>query len=78
MEKLIEGFMKTVVFVLFFLVFMLAIGSIMALPVMLIWNYMMPELFGAPYLTFWHAFWGTFLLRTFFTNSDIAGLKRPK
>jgi hypothetical protein len=47
----------------------LMVGTIVAVPVMLIWNYMMPELFGAPYLTFWQAFWGTFLIRMLFTVS---------
>jgi hypothetical protein len=47
----------------------LMVGTLVAIPVMLIWNYMMPELFGAPSLTFWQAFWGTFLIRMLFTVS---------
>lgn len=47
---------------------LLLVGALYALPVMLIWNYMMPELFALPIITFWQAFWGTFLCGLLFKS----------
>jgi len=48
---------------------LLLVGALYAFPVMWIWNYMMPELFALPVLTFWQAFWGTFLCGLLFKSS---------
>lgn len=36
-------------------------GLIAALPVMWIWNYLMPAVFGLTVITYWQAFWMFFL-----------------
>ena len=48
----------------------LVVGLLYALPVMWIWNWMMPELFALPQLTLWQAFWGTFLCGLLFKNTQ--------
>lgn len=35
----------------------LAIGMLFAFPIMFLWNYVMPAIFGLPTITFWQAFW---------------------
>ena len=49
---------------------LLLVGALYAFPVMWIWNYMMPELFALPVLTFWQAFWGTFMCGLLFKSSS--------
>lgn len=41
----------------------LLIGSLFAFPILWIWNYVMPVVFGLPELTFWQAFWGSIMVR---------------
>ena len=48
---------------------LLLVGALYAFPVMWIWNYMMPELFALPVISFWQAFWGTFLCGLLFKSS---------
>lgn len=36
-------------------------GLLFAFPVMWTWNYVMPDVFGLPVITFWQAFWMKFL-----------------
>jgi len=54
---------------------MLILGVFYALPVMWIWNWMMPELFALPVITFWQAFWGTFMCGLLFKGSHITTAK---
>ncbi len=51
-------------------VFFVVLASITAFPVMWMWNYVMPALFGLPVLTFWQALWGTLLCRLLFTSAS--------
>ena len=41
---------------------------ILTIPAMLLWNYLMPSIFGLPTLTFWQTF-GLEILASFFTSS---------
>lgn len=41
----------------------LLVGTLFAFPIMWVWNYMMPDIFGLPEITFWQAFWGSFMVR---------------
>jgi len=50
---------------------MLVLGALYAFPVMWIWNYMMPELFALPALSFWQAFWGTFMCGILFKSTGL-------
>lgn len=54
---------------------MLVVGTLYAFPVMWIWNYLMPELFALPIITFWQAFWGTFLCGLLFKSSSVQSSK---
>jgi hypothetical protein len=46
-----------------FAVFALAliVGLIVAWPILLIWNYLMPDIFGLVEISYWQAFWIYFL-----------------
>lgn len=45
---------------------MLIFGFLLAWPVVWIWNWMVPELFGLPLITYWQAYWLGVLLRLLF------------
>jgi len=44
-------------------------------PLMLLWNWLMPEIFGLPYITFWQAF-GLQLMSVLLFKSSNAKLKK--
>jgi hypothetical protein len=71
MEGLVVGLLGAVVVA----VIMLLVGTLYAFPVMWIWNYLMPELFALPVITFWQAFWGTFLCGLLFKSSSVQSSK---
>jgi hypothetical protein len=49
----------------------LAIGSIIAaIPMYILWNWLMPELFGLKVVTFWQAWGMVFLTSILFKNSS--------
>jgi len=56
-------------------VIFIVIASIFAYPIMWMWNYVVPDLFGLPELTFWKAVWGTLLCRALFTDSGAVNVK---
>ncbi len=58
--------MIVLIFVIAFLV-----GMVMAWPLMWIWNWMMPDLFDLPTITYWQAFWGSFMAKLIFPNSAV-------
>ena len=70
MTTLIEGLVIGLVAVAGFVLLMLFVGALYAFPVMWIWNYMMPELFALPIISFWQAFWGTFMCGLLFKSSN--------
>jgi uncharacterized membrane protein len=76
MEKLIQAIVIGLVGAAAVVVIMLVIGTLYALPVMWIWNYMMPELFGLPVIHFWQAFWGTTLCGLLFKSQTTSTLYR--
>jgi len=69
MEKFLTG--------LFGLLGVLALVSlfavIMAFPVMWMWNYTMPPVFGLPEISVWQALWGSLLMRFIFGTSTSNG-----
>jgi hypothetical protein len=65
-ELLFAGLSAAAVVVLIYLV----VGSLYAFPVMWIWNWMMPELFGMPLLNFWQSFWGVFMCSILFKGGN--------
>lgn len=48
------------------------IAGILGLPVMWMWNYVIPPLFGLPEMNFWQALWGLLLARMLFTDGSLA------
>ena len=44
-------------------------GFIITLPVMLVWNGIIPTIFGLPTITFWQSFGLMFLANVFFKNT---------
>ena len=62
--------MIVAVFVIAFL-----FGMLMAWPLMWIWNWMMPDLFGMPTLTYWQAFWGSFMAKLIFPSGSYSSSK---
>jgi len=49
--------MKTLIIVLATIGAAVGLSILTAYPVMWLWNWKMPDLFGLPSLTFWDAFW---------------------
>ncbi len=68
-----EKFVKIIVGFAGVVTMILLIAAIIALPVMWMWDYVMPSVFGLPELTFWQALWGTLLCRLLFTDSVKSG-----
>ena len=50
---------------------MLFVGTLYAFPLMWIWDYIMPDLFGLPTITFWQAFWGLFMCFILFKGQTV-------
>lgn len=75
MTDLIEGIAMVVGLVVTVFVVAFLLGMVMAWPVMWIWNYMMPDLFGMPELTYWQAFWGSFMAKLIFPNNSVSTSK---
>ena len=71
MEKLMAGLAVGVLGAAVITFTMLVVGTLYAFPVMWIWNYMMPELFGLPFISFWQAFWGTFMCGLLFKGGNL-------
>lgn len=68
-----EAFLKIIFMVLGSLILIFFVAALFAFPVMWIWNYLMPELFGLPSIVFWQAFWMPVLAQLIFgvnTNSE--------
>jgi len=61
--KFIAGFVTVVVL-------FIVIAAMLAVPVMYMWDYVMPAVFGLPEITFWQALWGTLMCRFLFTDSS--------
>ena len=59
MDKVVAAFML----VLLVLVLAFIFAAIFALPLMLLWNWLMPVIFGLPIIGFWQAFGLMFLSR---------------
>ena len=79
--KTIFKLLFEITFELFKLLFWVGLYAIfIALPLQLLWNYLIPDIFGLPEITFWQAFWMRFLIATFM-NTNISffkTLKKPK
>lgn len=73
MNKLITA----LIVILVFLVIAVAFALLVAFPVMLIWNKIMPQLFGLAEITFWQAF-GLALLARLLFGTGSAGTKEGK
>ena len=71
MEKFLTGLFIGLIGAVVVAVVLLVVGVLYAFPVMWIWNWMMPELFALPALSFWQAFWGTFLCGLLFKNTSV-------
>lgn len=71
MDKLIAGLIVIAVFLVIAVVFALLV----ALPVMLIWNWIMPQVFELAKITFWQAF-GLALLARLLFGTGSAGTEK--
>jgi hypothetical protein len=50
---------------------MAVIGLFVAVPIMLLWNWLLPELFGVPEINFWQAL-GIYLLAGFIFKTSVS------
>ena len=75
MTTFMEGLVVALLGAVGIAVLMLVLGAIYAFPVMWIWNWLMPELFALPVITFWQAFWGTFMCSLLFKGSSTTKAK---
>lgn len=57
--------------ILLFIIAMAVICVLIGLPVMLLWNACMPQIFGLPVITFAQAVWLTLLLRCILPGTNI-------
>ena len=73
MKKLFIGAALVVATILFFAV----IALIGAVPTYFLWNWLMPDLFKLPYLTFWQA-WGIFWLTSILFKGGISSSNSNK
>ncbi len=69
MEKFLTGLFA--VFGVIGLVVLIMV--LLAFPVMWIWNYVMPDIFGLPQITVWQALWGGILMRLLFGTGNNSG-----
>ena len=61
--KIIFKLLFEIIFELFKLLFWIGLYAVfIALPLQLLWNYLIPDIFGLPEITFWQAFWMRFLI----------------
>lgn len=64
--------MKILSVVLFWFVVAFVITAVMSLPVMLLWDWLMPQIFGLPEIT-WFQAWGLmFLCRLLFKSHTVS------
>lgn len=63
-----EAFFKFILGVALIAGTLFALGLLMAFPIMWMWNYVMPDVFGLPLINVWQAFWGSFLIRLIFSG----------
>lgn len=54
------------------LLFIVIVGVLLALPTMLLWNWVMPDIFGLPTLDFWHSLGLTLLSSCLFNWGSFA------
>jgi uncharacterized membrane protein YvlD (DUF360 family) len=64
----VETFGKILLVILGLCAAMLFLGLLSAIPIMFMWNYVMPDVFGLPTITVWQAFWGSILIRFIFSG----------
>lgn len=69
-EKLLKG----LIVVLGAIALGLVVALIIGLPVMLLWNWLVPDLFAGPTITFWQAV-GIAVLGSLLTGSSVKGSK---
>jgi hypothetical protein len=67
---MLEKVMKGVLLILAAIIMGLVVAMIIGLPVMLLWNWLMPELFGGPTVTFWQAV-GLAVLGSLLTGASV-------
>jgi len=60
--------MITLLKVIISIVFLILIATILALPLMLLWNWLMPLIFGLTKITFWQALGVSVLCRILFST----------
>lgn len=59
-----------------FVALIFVLGMIMAFPIMWMWNYVMPDVFGLPQINVWQSFWGCFMIRLIFSGTHVTASKR--
>ncbi len=77
MEKLVGSLIAALVVILFFLAIAVIFALLVAFPVMVIWNKIMPQLFELAKITFGQAF-GLALLARLLFGTGSAGTKEGK
>lgn len=66
-SRLTSGLTEIVVIMLAAMVLFAFVGLIVAIPVYLLWNWLMPEIFELGEITYWQA-WGLFWLASLLTK----------
>ena len=66
-----DNFIKGVIAVGFMLALLFVFGMLSAIPIMYMWDYVMPAVFGLPEITLWQSFWGAFMVRLIFSGTQV-------
>ena len=69
MTNSVTGILTKGVVVVGFILFAFIIGFVIALPIMWLWNWLMPVIFGLTVITYWQA-WGLFVLSSLLLKSS--------
>lgn len=67
----------TVTTILSFVLIVIIVGILLALPVMLLWNWVIPDIFGLPMIDFWHAL-GLSLLSSCLFNFNLGSSRKKE
>ena len=63
--------MKTVIIIIVALLFIILMACLLAIPTVLLWNWLMPEIFSLPIITIQQAFGLNLLAGMFFRSSAV-------
>ena len=68
--------LKAIIKIVLGLLVLAVIGAILAIPVMLLWNWVIPDIFNLPTIDFWHALGLSLLSCCLFSWGSVGNSKK--